>query len=260
MTYTSSTVRVPDVGAVPRHIAIIMDGNGRWATERRLPRVAGHTRGVDAVRAVVEGCARAGVEYLTLFAFSSENWRRPNEEVSFLMRLFITALEREVGKLHANGIRLRVVGDLDRFEPRIRELIRRAETKTARNTRLTLTIAANYGGRWDILQATKKLIEQSVREGREVDVTEAAFAPHLAMAYAPEPDLFIRTGGEQRVSNFLLWQLAYAEFYFTDKYWPDFDGAALADAIASYTERERRFGRTSAQLEPQSQNADSLSC
>ncbi|AFQ47853.1 polyprenyl diphosphate synthase [Burkholderia cepacia] len=260
MTYTSSTVRVPDVGAVPRHIAIIMDGNGRWATERRLPRVAGHTRGVDAVRAAVEGCARAGVEYLTLFAFSSENWRRPNEEVSFLMRLFITALEREVGKLHANGIRLRVVGDLERFEPRIRDLIRRAETKTARNTRLTLTIAANYGGRWDILQATKKLIEQAVREGREVEVTEDAFAPHLAMAYAPEPDLFIRTGGEQRISNFLLWQLAYAEFYFTDKYWPDFDGAALADAIASYTERERRFGRTSAQLEPQSQNADSLSC
>jgi undecaprenyl diphosphate synthase len=260
MTYTSSTVRVPDVGAVPRHIAIIMDGNGRWATERRLPRVAGHTRGVDAVRAVVEGCARAGVEYLTLFAFSSENWRRPNDEVSFLMRLFITALEREIGKLHANGIRLRVVGDLDRFEPRIRDLIRRAETKTARNTRLTLTIAANYGGRWDILQATRKLVAQAVREGREVDVTEEAFAPHLAMAYAPEPDLFIRTGGEQRVSNFLLWQLAYAEFYFTDKYWPDFDGAALADAIASYTERERRFGRTSAQLEPQSQNADSLSC
>ncbi|AQT50440.1 polyprenyl diphosphate synthase [Burkholderia cenocepacia] len=260
MTYTSSTVRVPDVGVVPRHIAIIMDGNGRWATERRLPRVAGHTRGVDAVRAVVEGCARAGVEYLTLFAFSSENWRRPNDEVSFLMRLFITALEREVGKLHANGIRLRVVGDLDRFVPRIRELIRRAETKTARNTRLTLTIAANYGGRWDILQATKKLVEQAVREGREVEVTEDAFAPHLAMAYAPEPDLFIRTGGEQRVSNFLLWQLAYAEFYFTDKYWPDFDGAALADAMASYTERERRFGRTSAQLEPQSQNADSLSC
>ncbi|WP_322035707.1 polyprenyl diphosphate synthase [Burkholderia cepacia] len=260
MTYTSSTVRVPDVGVVPRHIAIIMDGNGRWATERRLPRVAGHTRGVDAVRAVVEGCARAGVEYLTLFAFSSENWRRPNDEVSFLMRLFITALEREVGKLHANGIRLRVVGDLDRFEPRIRELIRRAETKTARNTRLTLTIAANYGGRWDILQATKKLVEQAVRDGREVEVTEDAFAPHLAMAYAPEPDLFIRTGGEQRVSNFLLWQLAYAEFYFTDKYWPDFDGAALADAMASYTERERRFGRTSAQLEPQSQNADSLSC
>ncbi|WP_179405236.1 polyprenyl diphosphate synthase [Burkholderia guangdongensis] len=260
MTYTSSTVRVPDVAAVPRHVAIIMDGNGRWATERRLPRVAGHTRGVDAVRATVEGCARAGVEYLTLFAFSSENWRRPNEEVSFLMRLFITALEREVGKLHANGIRLRVVGDLDRFEPKIQALIRRAEAKTARNSRLTLTIAANYGGRWDILQATKKLVAQAVREGREVEINEDTFAPHLAMAYAPEPDLFIRTGGEQRVSNFLLWQLAYTEFYFTDTYWPDFDAAALAAALGSYTDRERRFGRTSAQLEPQSQSADTLSC
>ncbi|AOK29416.1 MULTISPECIES: polyprenyl diphosphate synthase [Burkholderia] len=260
MTYTSSTVHVPDVTNVPRHVAIIMDGNGRWATERRLPRVAGHTRGVDAVRAVVEGCARAGVEYLTLFAFSSENWRRPTDEVSFLMRLFITALEREVGKLHANGIRLRVVGDLSKFEPRIQALIRRAETKTARNTRLTLTIAANYGGRWDILQATQRLVEQAAREGRAVEIDENAFASHLAMAYAPEPDLFIRTGGEQRVSNFLLWQLAYAEFYFTDKFWPDFDGNALAEALASYTHRERRFGRTSAQLEPQAQDADSLSC
>lgn len=260
MTYTSSTVRVPDVAAVPRHIAIIMDGNGRWATERRLPRVAGHTRGVDAVRSVVEGCARAGVEYLTLFAFSSENWRRPNDEVSFLMRLFITALEREVGKLHANGIRLRVVGDLTKFEPRIQALIRRGETKTARNTRLTLTIAANYGGRWDILQATRKLVEEAAREGRAPEIDEDAFARHLAMAYAPEPDLFIRTGGEQRISNFLLWQLAYTEFYFTDTFWPDFDAGALAEALASYTYRERRFGRTSAQLEPQAQDADSLSC
>ena len=260
MTYTSSTVRVPDVAAVPRHIAIIMDGNGRWATQRRLPRVAGHTRGVDAVRSVVEACVERGVEYLTLFAFSSENWRRPTDEVSFLMRLFVTALEREVARLHANGIRLRVVGDLSMFNERIQELIRRAETKTARNTRLTLTIAANYGGRWDIMQATRKLVEESARAGAPVPVTEDTLGQHLAMAYAPEPDLFIRTGGEQRVSNFLLWQLAYAEFYFTDKYWPDFDGAALADAIASYTERERRFGRTSAQLEPQSQNADSLSC
>ncbi|KVN01742.1 MULTISPECIES: polyprenyl diphosphate synthase [unclassified Burkholderia] len=260
MTYTSSTVRVPDVAAVPRHIAIIMDGNGRWATERRLPRVAGHTRGVDAVRSVVEGCARSGVEYLTLFAFSSENWRRPNDEVSFLMRLFITALEREVGKLHANGIRLRVIGDLTKFEPRIQALIRRAETKTARNTRLTLTIAANYGGRWDILQATQKLIDEAAREGRAAEVDEDAFARHLAMAYAPEPDLFIRTGGEQRISNFLLWQLAYTEFYFTDTFWPDFDAGALAEALASYTHRERRFGRTSAQLEPQAQDADSLSC
>ncbi|CAB3655126.1 polyprenyl diphosphate synthase [Trinickia soli] len=265
MTYTSSTVRVPDVAAVPRHIAIIMDGNGRWATQRRLPRVAGHTRGVEAVRTAVEACARAGVEYLTLFAFSSENWRRPVDEVSFLMRLFVTALEREVGKLHANGIRLRVVGDLSLFDTRVQELIRRAETKTARNTRLTLTIAANYGGRWDIMQAARKLAEQSVNEGRVVDIDEAALAQHLALAYAPEPDLFIRTGGETRISNFLLWQLAYTELYFTDAYWPDFDANALSDAIASYGRRERRFGRTSAQLEPQrqgasSQNADSLPC
>ncbi|PXW26159.1 polyprenyl diphosphate synthase [Paraburkholderia caballeronis] len=260
MTYTSSTVRVPDVAAVPRHIAIIMDGNGRWATQRRLPRVAGHTRGVDAVRAAVEACAKRGVEYLTLFAFSSENWRRPTDEVSFLMRLFVTALEREVGKLHANGIRLRVVGDLSMFDSRIQDLIRRAETRTARNTRLTLTIAANYGGRWDIMQATRKLVEEAARTGEPAPITEDSFAQHLAMAYAPEPDLFIRTGGEQRISNFLLWQLAYTEFYFTDTYWPDFDADALAHAISSYAERERRFGRTSAQLEPQSQDADSLSC
>jgi undecaprenyl diphosphate synthase len=260
MTYTSSTVRVPDVAAVPRHIAIIMDGNGRWATKRRLPRVAGHTRGVDAVRSAVEACVERGVEYLTLFAFSSENWRRPTDEVSFLMRLFVTALEREVGRLHANGIRLRVVGDLSMFNDRIQDLIRRAETKTARNTRLTLTIAANYGGRWDILQATRKLVEESTRAGEPVPVTEDTLSQHLAMAYAPEPDLFIRTGGEQRVSNFLLWQLAYAEFYFTDTYWPDFDAAALGRAVDSYAERERRFGRTSAQVETQSQKADSLSC
>ncbi|WP_321961607.1 isoprenyl transferase [Paraburkholderia sp. J7] len=258
MTYTSSTVRVPEVAAVPRHIAIIMDGNGRWATQRRLPRVAGHTRGVDAVRSVVESCVERGVEYVTLFAFSSENWRRPTDEVSFLMRLFVTALEREVARLHANGIRLRVVGDLSMFNERIQDLIRRAETKTARNTRLTLTIAANYGGRWDILQATRKLVEEAAATGQPVAVTEDTLSQHLAMAYAPEPDLFIRTGGEQRVSNFLLWQLAYAEFYFTDTFWPDFDAEALSRAIASYAERERRFGRTSAQVV--SQNADSLSC
>ncbi|SPB16601.1 undecaprenyl pyrophosphate synthetase [Caballeronia novacaledonica] len=260
MTYTSSTVTVPDVAAVPRHVAIIMDGNGRWATERRLPRVAGHTRGVDAVRATVESCARRGVEFVTLFAFSSENWRRPTDEVSFLMRLFVTALEREIGKLHANGIRLRVVGDISMFDDRIRALIQRAETKTARNTRLTLTIAANYGGRWDIMQATKKLIAESLETGTPARVDDESFAAHLAMAYAPEPDLFIRTGGEQRISNFLLWQLAYTEFYFTDIYWPDFDADALDRAIASYGGRERRFGRTSAQLASQSQKADTLSC
>lgn len=250
MTYTSSTVRVPDTGAVPRHVAVIMDGNGRWATARRLPRVAGHTKGVDAVRAIVESCARRGVEYLTLFAFSSENWRRPNEEVSFLMRLFVTALEREVGKMHANGIRMRVVGDLAMFEPRIQDLIKRAEAKTAKNTGLTLTIAANYGGRWDILQAVAKLNAERAATGQQDEpIEEAAFARHLAMAYAPEPDLFIRTGGEQRISNFLLWQLAYTELYFTDLFWPDFDAATLDRAIASYQTRERRFGRTSAQVE-----------
>src|ERR1700682_852797 len=249
MTYTSSTVRVPDVAAVPRHMPIIMDGNGRWATQRRLPRGAGHPRAVDAVRATVESCARQGVEFVTLFAFSSENWRRPTDEVSFLMRLFVTALEREVGKLHANGIRLRVVGDTSMFDDRIRALIQRAETKTARNTRLTLTIAANYGGRWDIMQAAKKLAEQSVQEGRVLPVDEAAFEQHLAMAYAPEPDLFIRTGGEQRISNFLLWQMAYTELYFTDVLWPDFDPQTLDAAIASYRMRERRFGRTSEQLQ-----------
>jgi undecaprenyl diphosphate synthase len=259
MTYTSSTICVPDVSPVPRHIAIILDGNGRWATQRRLPRVAGHTKGVDAVRTTVEACAKLGVEYLTLFAFSSENWRRPIDEVSFLMRLFVSALEREIARMHANGIRLRVVGDLSMFNERIRDLIRRGENKTARNTGLTLTIAANYGGRWDILQATRKVAEQAASEGVARIIDEAEFAKHLAMAYAPEPDLFIRTGGEQRISNFLLWQLAYAEFHFTDKFWPDFDAAALDDAIASYRARERRFGRTSAQV-AQPDRADSLSC
>jgi undecaprenyl diphosphate synthase len=246
MSHISSTIDVPDVAAVPRHIVIIMDGNGRWATQRGLPRVAGHSKGIDAVRAIVEGCARRGVEYLTLFAFSSENWRRSKDEVSFLMRLFTSALERETARLHKNGIRLRVVGDLSRFDARIQALVRRGEARTAHNTRMTLTIAANYGGRWDILQAAGKLVAQTVADGHAVPVDEASFARHLVMAYAPEPDLFIRTGGEQRISNFLLWQLAYTELYFTDIFWPDFDAAALDAAIASYRARERRFGRTGA--------------
>jgi undecaprenyl diphosphate synthase len=233
------------VASVPRHVAIIMDGNGRWATRRYLPRVAGHAKGVETVRTVVEACVERGIEYLTLFAFSSENWRRPADEVSLLMRLFVTALEREVSKMHANGIRLMVVGDLSRFDANLQELIARAERRTANNTRLTVTVCANYGGRWDIMQATGKMVAANPGV---TEFTEEQLAVHLAMAYAPEPDLFIRTGGEERISNFLLWQLAYSEFYFTETYWPDFDGAALDQAIASYQQRERRFGRTSEQL------------
>jgi len=260
MTHTSSTISVPDTSSVPRHIAIILDGNGRWAQKRHLPRVAGHTKGVDAVRQTVQLCIDRGVEFVTLFAFSSENWRRPKDEVSFLMRLFIAVLEREVARMHANGIRLRIVGDLSEFEPRIRDLANRAEAKTAQNTKLTLTIAANYGGRWDMMQAMRKIAEESVASGMVAPIDEQRVERHLSMAYAPEPDLFIRTGGEQRVSNFLLWQLAYTELYFTDLFWPDFDRAALDDALASYRKRERRFGRTSAQLDGEAQGVGSLPC
>ena len=245
MIFKSSTTAVPEVANMPRHVAIIMDGNGRWATKRFMPRVAGHVKGVEAVRGVVEACALRGVEYLTLFAFSSENWRRPEEEVSLLMRLFVTALEREVSKMHANNIRLKVVGDLSRFDAKLQEMIAAAERRTANNTRLTVTVCANYGGRWDIMQATNKMI--AANPGATA-FTEEQLAEHLAMAYAPEPDLFIRTGGEERISNFLLWQLAYSELYFTDTYWPDFDVKALDAAISSYQSRERRFGRTGDQL------------
>jgi undecaprenyl diphosphate synthase len=230
--FSSSTSGIPQARAIPRHIAIIMDGNGRWARQRMLPRAAGHKRGVEIVREVVKACAARGVEFLTLFAFSSENWRRPAEEVSMLKQLFMLALEREAEKLHRNGIRLRVVG---------------AEKLTQANTGMTLTIAANYGGRWDLLQAMQRLIESHPQQHGAF--TEEQLASCLVMAYAPEPDLFIRTGGEQRISNFLLWQLAYSEFYFTDTLWPDFDAAALDQAIASYQRRERRFGRTSDQVE-----------
>ncbi|MBC3916022.1 isoprenyl transferase [Undibacterium sp. CY18W] len=253
MSHTSSTKEVPAVGAIPKHIAIIMDGNGRWATKRFLPRVAGHVKGVEAVRGVVEACARRGVSYLTLFAFSSENWRRPAEEVSLLMRLFVTALEKEVAKMHANDIRLKVVGDLTRFDAKLQAMIQAAEEKTALNKGLTVTVCANYGGRWDIVQAANRLqqdLSAAGKAGQAID--EDQLSGYLSMAYAPEPDLFVRTGGETRISNFLLWQLAYSEFYFTDTFWPDFDAAALDLAIASYQHRERRFGRTSAQVSEQS--------
>ncbi|MES2298203.1 MAG: polyprenyl diphosphate synthase [Pseudomonadota bacterium] len=245
MIYKSSTIAIPEVAKVPRHVAIIMDGNGRWATKRFLPRVAGHVKGVEAVRGTVEACIKRGVDYLTLFAFSSENWRRPQEEVSLLMSLFVSALEREVSKMHANNIRLKVVGELTRFDAKLQAMIAAAERKTEGNTGLTVTICANYGGRWDIMQATNKMI--AANPGC-LEFTEQQLAPHLAMAYAPEPDLFIRTGGEERISNFLLWQLAYAELYFSDIFWPDFTIESLDAAIASYQNRERRFGRTGDQL------------
>lgn len=223
-----------------------MDGNGRWARRYFLPRFAGHRRGVETVREAVRFCLERGIAYLTLFAFSSENWRRPQEEITLLMQLFIKALQQEVAKLDENGVRLKVVGDISRFDPELRELISLSEEKTAHNDRLTLTIAANYGGRWDILQAMNRLAV--ALPGKAGNWTEADLAPFLSMHYAPEPDLFIRTGGEERISNFLLWQLAYAEFYFTETLWPEFNHAAFAKAVESYQQRERRFGRTSEQL------------
>ena len=208
--------------------------------------MAGHRRGLEAVRATVRCYIEAGVEYLTLFAFSSENWRRPIEEVSFLMQLFIRALENEVSRLHENGIRLRVVGDLSSFEPRLVTLIRQAEELTAGNTGLTLTVAANYGGRWDIMQAVNRMLKDHPE--RAGGFNEGHLAAYLSLNYAPEPDLFVRTGGEKRVSNFCLWQLAYTELHFTDTLWPDFDAKAFEEALVSYRRRERRFGRTSEQL------------
>ncbi|WP_434516084.1 polyprenyl diphosphate synthase [Dechloromonas sp. ARDL1] len=244
--FSSSTRDVPQAAAVPRHVAVIMDGNGRWAKKRFLPRVAGHVKGVELVREMVRSCLEQGVQYLTLFAFSSENWRRPQEEVTLLMQLFVKALEQEVEKLDRNGVRLRVIGDLSRFEPRLQDLIRKAEEQTAANTRLDLTIAANYGGRWDIMQAVNKMV--AAQPDKSGGWQEADLEPYLSMHFAPEPDLFIRTGGEERISNFLLWQLAYTELYFTPTLWPDFDAAEFGKAIASFQQRERRFGRTSEQL------------
>ena len=261
--HESSTETIPDVGLVPRHVAIIMDGNGRWAKQRYMPRVAGHKRGVESVRETVKTCGDLGVEYLTLFAFSSENWRRPVDEVSVLMQLFIRALEFEVDKLHDNEIRFKVVGDLTPFDSRIRDLVANAEVLTKDNKKLTLTVAANYGGRWDILQAANKAFEVKRQQARALQgesvlntspvlefapIGESDLAQYLSMSYAPEPDLFIRTGGEERISNFLLWQLAYTEFYFTQELWPDFGRASILKAFDSYRARERRFGRTSEQI------------
>ncbi|HET8902876.1 MAG TPA: polyprenyl diphosphate synthase [Saccharospirillum sp.] len=236
--------------SVPRHVAIIMDGNNRWAKKRLLGGISGHKAGAKAVRTVVEHSARAGVEVLTLYAFSSENWRRPREEVNALMELFLMALNREVKKLHENNLKLRIIGDKTGFSTAIQAAIARAESLTVNNTGMTLVIAANYGGHWDITQAARSLA-RDVACGRLTpdDVTEAAIQARVALGDLPAPDLCIRTAGEQRISNFLLWQFAYTEFYFTDEFWPDFNKDSLQRAFASFAGRVRRFGRTDEQLE-----------
>ncbi len=250
LPFFSSTRTIPDIPVVPRHIAIIMDGNGRWAKKRFMPRVMGHQRGVESVRAMIKSCRQMGVEYLTLFAFSSENWRRPADEVSFLMQLFLCMLEMEISNMHKSNIRLKIIGERARFDTKLVQYIEQAEQLTANNTGLTLTIAANYGGRWDIMQAMHAL--SSAHPERAAAFAEEELTPYLSMHYAPEPDLFIRTGGEKRISNFLLWQLAYTELYFTDILWPDFGANELQAALQSYQQRERRFGRTSEQLKGES--------
>ena len=227
-----------------------MDGNGRWARRRHLPRFAGHRAGLESVRKTIRACGEHGVEVLTLFAFSSENWRRPKEEVGLLMNLFLNALDKEVDKLHENNIRLRIIGEVSAFSSEIQQRIRIAEQLTQHNTALQLNIAANYGGRWDIAQACRQLA-LAVQAGQLAPeaITPEILHGYLCLAELPEPDLFIRTGGEQRVSNFLLWQLAYTELYFTDLLWPEFDEAAFAEALASFAARQRRFGHTGEQIE-----------
>ena len=235
--------------SIPKHIAIIMDGNGRWAKAQGKPRVFGHKAGVSAVRKTISGAVNLGVKAVTLFAFSSENWRRPEEEVSLLMELFITALSKEVKRMHKNNLRLRIIGDKSQFSARLQRKIADAETLTASNTGMVVNVAANYGGKWDITQAMKAIATEVKQGDLEVeDITESMVRQHLTMADLPEVDLLIRTSGECRISNFMLWQLAYAEMYFTSEYWPDFDEESLAEAVSWFINRERRFGCTGEQI------------
>jgi undecaprenyl diphosphate synthase len=235
---------------MPRHVAVIMDGNGRWAAARGLPRAAGHKAGIGPVRMLVEECTRRGIEALTLFAFSSENWRRPPAEVARLMRLFLEALTQELPQLQRNGVRLRFIGERDSLQPKLRTRMAEAEGATAVNTRLRLQIALSYGGRSDIVQAVRRLAAACERGQLHSEmIDETRFGAALALAELPDPDLFIRTGGEQRISNFLLWNLAYTELYFTGTLWPDFDVTALEQALTHFASRERRFGLTTAQLD-----------
>ncbi|KHT64942.1 UDP pyrophosphate synthase [Photobacterium gaetbulicola] len=238
------------IDSLPKHVAVIMDGNGRWAKAKGKPRVFGHKAGVEAVRKTVSAANRLGIQVVTLFAFSSENWRRPADEVSLLMELFMTVLSREVKRLHKNNIRLRIIGDTGRFSERLQKKIADAQALTADNTGLVLNVAANYGGQWDILQAAKQLVQQAAEQGlTESDVTEEMLASGLSTAGLPDVDLLIRTSGECRISNFMLWQAAYAELYFTEQHWPDFDEDSFAEAVAWFVNRERRFGCTGEQIQ-----------
>lgn len=231
---------------MPQHVAIIMDGNRRWAAKRGMPRALGHASGARRVRQIVEACSARGVRYLTLFAFSTENWQRPADEVSSLMRLLVHYLHKEVSDMHASGVRLKVVGDLSRFDQRLQNLMVSAQALTAHNNKITLTIAANYGGRWDMMQAVQAW--QVAHPSLSVaDMDETAMRPHLSMAHAPDPELLIRTGGESRVSNFMLWQMAYTELFFTETLWPDFSAPALDEALVWFSARDRRFGACSQQ-------------
>ena len=233
----------------PKHIAIIMDGNGRWAEKRLMPRIIGHRAGIKAVRKIVEYCVQENIMALSLFAFSSENWQRPKTEVSMLMELFLGTLQKQVDKLDNNNIRLRIIGDKSAFSEKLQTKIKQAEQQTQHNTGLNLVIAANYGGRWDITQATQQIINKILSgELKDPTITETLINQHTVIADLPEPDLFIRSGGEERISNFLLWQLAYTEFYFTETLWPDFNQAILAQAVDSFKNRQRRFGKTGAQI------------
>ena len=243
-----------NTSALPSHIAIIMDGNGRWANNRGLPRAAGHRAGVKTLRSIVEHCVARNIHALTVYAFSSENWGRPGQEVSFLLDLFMTALNEEVDALHENDVRLKFIGERSAFPDKLQETIATAEKLTESNKGLNLNIAANYGGRWDIVEVARKLALQVTNQDLKVDdINENLFSQQLSLASLPEPDLFIRTGGEQRVSNYLLWQLAYTELYFTDLLWPEFSQKALDDAINWFEGRQRRFGKTSEQIQKANQ-------
>lgn len=241
---------MPSIDSIPQHIAIVMDGNGRWANKRLLPRAAGHREGVKAVKNIIEASANAGIKILTLFAFSSENWSRPKSEVNALMDLFVSSLDKEVANLDKNGIRIQFIGDRAKFSQKLQQKIKQAEHTTSKNENFTLNIAANYGGRWDIVQACKSVYEAVESQSIDIDsIDEEFFAHHLSTGNVPDPDLLIRTAGELRVSNFLIWQMAYTEFYVTDLCWPDFDEKQLHIALEDYSQRKRKFGRTQEQID-----------